>query len=145
MNSDNLGGVSMQEKVLVIFLRITGAILLIALIPAVMPFFWMQEIHRWLGLGELPTEPIVGYLTRSLSLMYAALGALICFVSGDVRRFLPLVKFLAILSIVFGGGMIALDAAVGMPTYWIACEGPLIIPLGIVILWLAKGIPEIKG
>jgi hypothetical protein len=135
----------MREKVLVILLRVTGIVLLTALIPAVMPFSWMQETHRWLGMGELPTEPIVGYLTRSLSLMYAMHGALIYFVSLDVRHFLPLVRLLAILGIVFGGGMIVLDAAIGMPAYWIACEGPFVILLSFVILWLAKRIPEIKG
>jgi hypothetical protein len=133
----------MHEKALVVFLRISGIILLIALIPAVMPFLWMQEIHRRLGMGELPAEPIVGYLTRSLSLMYAMHGALVYFISRDVRRFLPLVRFLAILCIVFGSGMIFLDATVGMPEYWIVCEGPLIILLGILILMLAKRVPEI--
>jgi len=134
----------MREKILVVFLKICGIILMVALIPAVMPFFWMQEIHRWLGMGELPGEPIVGYLTRSLSLMYVAHGALIYFVSLDVRRFLPVVRFLGILCIVFGSSMIGLDAAVGMPAYWIVCEGPLIVPLGIVILSLAKGVPGTK-
>ncbi len=134
----------MHEKALVILLRISGVILLTALIPAVMPFVWMQEIHRWLGLGELPRGPIIGYLTRSLSLMYAAHGAMICFVSFNVRRFLPFVRFLAILSIGFGSGMIVLDVAVGMPVYWIIGEGPLVIPLGIAILLLARRIPETK-
>jgi hypothetical protein len=128
----------MQEKVLIAFLRGAGIVLLTALIPAVMPFSWMQEIHRWIGLGELQRGPIIDYLTRSLSLMYAMHGALIYFVSLNVRRFLPIVRFLAILCVVFGSSMIALDAAAAMPTYWIVCEGPFIIILGLVILLLAK-------
>lgn len=128
----------MHEKVLIAFLRAAGIILLSALIPVVIPFSWMQEIHRGIGMGELPKEPIISYLTRSLSLLYAMHGALIFFVSLNVRRFLPIVRLLAILSIVFGGSMIVLDAASAMPTYWIACEGPFVIILGLIILWLAK-------
>lgn len=134
----------MHEKALVWLLRISGIILLTALVPAVMPFSWMQVIHCQLGMGELPTESIMGYLTRSLSLFYAMHGALIIFVSLDIRRYLPVVKFLAVISILFGIGMIVLDAAVGMPLYWIVFEGPLVILLGAAILWLACRIPESK-
>jgi hypothetical protein len=55
----------------------------------------------------------------------------------DVRRYLPVVRFLAVLSIVFGAGMLVLDIAVGMPLPWIIGEGPSIIILGGVLLWLA--------
>ena len=132
----------MSEKVLVWLLRISGVILLIALVPVVMPFSWMQVIHRQLGMGDLPAGPIVGYLTRSLSLFYALHGALIIFVSLDIRRYLPVVKFLAVVAILFGVSMVVLDSAVGMPLYWILCEGPFVVPLGIVMLWLAGRIPE---
>lgn len=132
----------MSEKTLVWLLRISGIILLTALLPVVMPFGWMQVIHRYLGMGELPAGPIMGYLTRSLSLFYAVHGALIIFVSLDLRRYLPFVKFLAVVSILFGIGMTVLDAAVGMPLKWILCEGPLVIVLGALIFWLAGKIAE---
>jgi len=125
------------EKALVILLRIAAVVLLTALIPSVMPFAWMQDIHRQLGMGELPDGPIIGYLTRSLSAMYALHGAIVLFVSGDVRRYLPVVKCLAVLAIVFGAGMLVLDALVGMPLAWTACEGPSVIVLGGLMLWLA--------
>ena len=61
-----------SEQVLVVFLRLAGVLLLTAVIPAVMPFAWMKDIHRLLGMGELPGDPrSLDYLTRSLSLMYA--------------------------------------------------------------------------
>ncbi len=41
--------------------------MLTALGAVVMPFDWMNVIHRQAGLGELPDVPIVGYLTRSIS------------------------------------------------------------------------------
>ena len=126
-----------SEKPLVILLRVAGVLLLTAVIPAVMPFAWMDVIHQRLGMGSLPEVPITGYLTRSLSAMYAMHGALVFFISLDVRRYLPVVKFLAVLGLAFGCGMLILDIAVGMPPPWIAGEGPSIIVLGGVMLWLA--------
>jgi len=125
------------EKAVVVILRVSGVVLLTALVPAVMPFAWMQDIHRALGMGELPDAPIVGYLTRSVSAFYALHGAMILFVSLDVRRYLPVVKCLAVLCVLFGAGMIVLDVLVGMPLFWVLGEGPSIIILGGVLLWLA--------
>ena len=130
-----------SEKMLVVLLRFGAVLLLTAVIPAVMPFAWMDLIHRQLGMGELPDVPIVGYLTRSLSAFYALHGALIFFVSVDVRRYLPVVKCLGALCVVFGAGMLVLDIAVGMPLPWILGEGPSVIILGGVLLWLAGRAP----
>jgi hypothetical protein len=124
------------EKALVWLLRIDGIIMLSALIPSMIPLAWMQEIHRHLGMGELPYLPIISYLTRSLSLMYAMHGAVVLFLSSDVRRFLPVVKFLAVVTILFGLGMTALDIVVGMPIFWIVSEGPILFVLYCVVLWL---------
>ena len=133
------------EKTLVVVLRVSAVILLVALVPVVMPASWMATIHRNLGLGELPEGTIVGYLTRSLSALYASHGALLLFISFDVRRFLPVVKCLAVLNAAFGAGMLAIDLAVGMPPWWIACEGPPLIVLGVVLFWLAVKTDERIG
>ena len=132
----------LAERALVILLRVSGLVLLTALLTAVMPFTWMDEIHRRLGLGELPNMPIMGYLTRSLSAMYALHGALVFFVSLDVRRYLPVVKCVFVLGILFGLGMLVLDQAVGMPRRWAYCEGPSIIILGGILLWLTSWVPQ---
>jgi hypothetical protein len=58
--------------------------------------------------------------------------------SRDVRRYLPVVKCLAALAIVFGAGMFILDVMAGMPLAWTASEGPFVIILGGVMLWLAR-------
>jgi hypothetical protein len=128
---------SWAEKTLVVVLRLSAVLLLVALVPACMPFQWMVVIHRALGMGELPDMPIVGYLTRSLSAFYAMHGALILYVSFDVRRHLPVIRFLAVLAVAFGAGMLVLDAAVGLPLAWTLGEGPFVIALGAVLLWLA--------
>lgn len=130
------------EKVLVVLMRAAGVMLLIAVIPAVMPFAWMKDIHRLLGMGELPEGPIIGYLTRSLSAMYAMHGALVFFISLDVRRCLPVVKCLAVLGIIFGLGMLILDFMVGMPFLWTMSEGPFIVLMGCVMLWLAGHVQD---
>jgi hypothetical protein len=136
--NDSEAAIAGHEKALVLVLRLAGLVLLTALVPVVMPFSWMQAIHRWLGMGELPAGPIMDYLTRSLSAMYALHGALLVYVSVDIRRFLPVVKFLAVLGIVFGAGMIALDVVAGMPWWWTVNEGPFVMVLGAVLLWLAR-------
>ena len=80
---------------------------------------------------------MIDYLTHSLSAMYTMHGAVVFFVSLDVRRYLPVVKCLAVLAILFGIGMIVLDVVVGMPILWILCAGPHIVVLNGVLLWLA--------
>jgi len=132
----------LSEKALVVLLRASAVLLLTAVIPAVMPFAWMDEIHRQLGMGDLPRGPIIGYLTRSLSAVYAMHGALVLFLSLDVRRYVPVVKCLAVLALVFGIGMLVLDVVVGMPWFWVFGEGPFIIIFGGIILWLAGRIAE---
>ena len=56
--------------------------MLTALGAVVMPFELMNVIHQQMGLGELPHVPIVGYLTRSISALYALHGALLVFMAS---------------------------------------------------------------
>src|SRR5262249_6130926 len=63
-----------SDKALVILLRIVGVPALFALVAVFMPSSWMAATHRWLGLGEMPTGPVVEYLARSLSAFYAING-----------------------------------------------------------------------
>jgi len=133
----------MAGKMLALILRISGMLMLTALVAVIMPFAWMQEIHNGLlGMGDMSGGPIVEYLARSLSLLYALHGALLIFLARDISRFLPVVQCFAILGIAFGAIILCLDVAVGMPAYWIMGEGPLIIPLSFVILWLARRVEK---
>src|SRR5260370_29533176 len=76
-----------SDKVLVILFRyLLGIGSLFALVPVVMPWSWMAATHRWLGLGEMPTGPIVEYLARSLSAFYALVGALCLVMASDLDR-----------------------------------------------------------
>ena len=117
------------------FLGIPG---LFALVAVFMPVSWMAATHRWLGLGEMPTGPIVEYLARSLSAFYALVGALCLVMASDLERYRPLVRFfgvcLALLGIIFTG----VDLAAGMPWWWTAFEGPPGVPVGALIYFLAR-------
>ena len=110
--------------------------MLTALGAVVMPFDWMNSIHQQLGLGELPRAPIVGYLTRSISALYALHGALLIFLAHDVRRYRLVVRFLAVAGVVFGALVLGIDYSVRMPVGWTVQEGPFVVVLGMVFFWL---------
>jgi hypothetical protein len=129
------------EQTLVLVLRLCAAVLLVALGAVVMPFSWMAAVHAGLGLGELPDVPLLGYLTRSISGLYAFHGAMMWFMSRDVRRFAPLLRFQAWCSLVFGTGLLILDLAVGMPWFWTLVEGPFVVAIGVVVLALLQRLP----
>jgi hypothetical protein len=94
----------------------------------------MASAHAALGLGDLPNAPIVGYLTRSASALYGLHGAMILFVSFDVRRYERLITFLAIAALFHGAVMLGIDLKVGMPWFWTLFEGPGFAMTGIVVL-----------
>jgi hypothetical protein len=136
------------ERVLVWLLRLSGAMMLTALGAVFMPYDWMNLIHQRLGMGELPHVPIVGYLTRSVSALYALHGALLICVSLDVRRYLPIVRFLGVAGVVTGILLFGLDRAVEMPVFWTHREGPFVVGISVVILvlaWRVKGHEQTPG
>jgi hypothetical protein len=125
------------ERILIVLLRLAGAMMLLAIVPVIMPFAWMEAIHERIGLGKLPDATIVHYLTRSASALYAYHGAITLFLSWNVQRYLPLILFQGWLAVLFGVTMLALDLAIEMPLRWALCEGPFIVALGLAIVWLS--------
>src|SRR2546423_1261960 len=85
-----------SDNALVILRRIVGVPDLFALVAVVMPTSWMAATHRWLGRGEMPTDPVVAYLARSLSAFYAVMGALCLVMAANLERYRPLVRFLGV-------------------------------------------------
>jgi hypothetical protein len=104
-----------SDKVLVLLLRIVGVGALFALVAVFMPFSWMAATHRWLGLGEMPTGPVVEYLARSLSAFYAIMGALCLVLTTNLERYRPLVRFLGVAFAVMSVVLLGVDVAAGMP------------------------------
>jgi hypothetical protein len=125
------------EKSLVYLLRGLGGAGLLAAAAVVMPFEWMATIHGWLGLGEMPAGPVVGYLARSLSAFYVFHGVIVLGIASDVRRYLPLARLLGWVFVGFGLAAIGIDWFVGLPWYWVLGEGPVIVPLGAALVCLA--------
>jgi len=131
-----------QERFLRLFLRIIGTTALFALVAVVMPYSWMNAIHKWLGLGTLPTEPIVGYLARSTSAFYALFGGLMWVVSFDLHRHRIVLCYLGVAIIIFGAALIIIDLLAAMPLWWTLCEGPPNSAFGVVIYVLAHRLDQ---
>jgi hypothetical protein len=129
------------EKLLILLLRIKALILGSAVIAVFLPYSSMDDIHRWLQLGPLPQEPIVGYMARSLSALYASHGALALLTSFDVRRFLPFVKYQGWFAITLGVLILGIDLKENIPTWWTSVEAPWILLTGTLLLWLANRLP----
>ena len=134
-----------RERALALLLYASGGVMLLALFAIFLPTEWMARTHRWLGLGEFPAAPLVDYLTRSASALYAIYGGLLLLLARDVRRFAPVIVYLAVTGLAFGVVMVGVDFAAGMPRYWSVGEGPLVLVLSSVILWLARGIQPLRG
>lgn len=116
--------------------------MLLAFLAIFLPVEWMAATHRWLGLGHFPAVPIVDYLTRSLSALYAIHGGLLLVVSGNVRRYSVVVAYLAVVSILFGVAMVVIDLRAGMPLFWTLGEGPPLFAFGLLLLYLLRFVPR---
>lgn len=141
---DVVGSIPVSTKwVLVWMLRITAGAMLCALVFVFCPFGWMAAIHERLGLGELSYTPLMSYLTRTLSALYASMGAVLLFISFDVQRYCPLIRLFGVLAVAGGVGVTILDAAAGLPLFWTVAEGPLTVALGGVLVTLARPGPSV--
>ena len=132
------------DAVAALLLRCVGMLLCCAAFAVLIPTEWMVAIHRILGLGEMPRGPLVEYLTRSLSALYAAHGGCMLVASSDVRRMRPMVIYLATIGIVIGAIMLAIDLWAGMPWYWTLAEGPPTALMSGVTLYFARRIDDMQ-
>lgn len=123
---------------LVFLLRLSGSFTSLAFLAMLLPVDWMDAIHRALGLGELPRAPVVDYLARSVAALYGFHGALLLLVSTNPVKYRAIVWFIAILNIVFGAMIVAIDLHAGMPMFWTLFEGPSLIVFGMLIGWLNR-------
>lgn len=119
-------------------LRAVGGVELLAVPFVVLPLSTLGAIHDRLGLGPLPPGPVVEYMARSLSALYAVHGAVVLFLSFDVDRYRPLITLLGGLHLALGVTVLGVDLAAGVPLYWAAAEGPGIAVGGILVLVLVR-------
>ncbi|HWB09486.1 MAG TPA: hypothetical protein VG826_09690 [Pirellulales bacterium] len=126
------------ERGLQLLLRGLGVFDLLALGGVIMPQHCMAIVHAWLGMGELPRTPVVDYLARSASLMYAQHAVVFLFLSTDVRRYRPLIVLMAIIAIVSGLAMLTIDLMARIPLFWTVIEGPGYVVLASTVLVLQR-------
>ncbi len=126
------------ETVLRWLLIVLGVFAATAVIPMVMPFSWMQAGNDWLGLEPLAETPLAQYLTRSLSAVYALIGALTIYLGLNVRRYRDLIAFVGWLTAFLGVALFGIDLAAGLPAAWTWGEGPPTVVVAAVIVWLAR-------
>jgi len=120
-------------RLLTLLLRVSGAGLMMAFAAVLLPVDWMEAAHPWLGLGPFPRTPIVDYLARSIAALYGFHGVFVWLVARDPVRYRTFVWFAAVMNIVFGAMMLAIDLHAGMPAIWTAIEGPAIVTMGVAI------------
>ena len=130
-----------QERILIVLLRLSGTLTLLAFPTMLLPVEWMAATHRWLGLGEFPATPLMDYLTRSLSAMYGFHGGLMLLVSINVRRYAAVVTYLAVMYVLLGLLLLAVDIHAGLPWLWTLGEGPPIAAMGLLLLYLHRFVP----
>jgi len=127
---------TVAERLLKLILRLTGAALVLATPFVFLPRACHGSAHEWLGFGPYPAGPIIDYLARSASAMYALSGVFCWLVSFDVRRYAAMIVFLGAASVAFGTLMLVVDLQLGLPWWWTVGEGPSAIVLGIVLIVL---------
>jgi len=132
----------LHEKILIWILRIGGVLLVLAFPAALLPASTMAEIHAWLDLGNFPDQPITDYMARSLSLLYGFHGVLLLIISVDVRHFRKLIGWMAWLTMGLGLALLAVDLHAGMPASWTWSEGPPVVVIAVVMLYLLRSVPE---
>jgi hypothetical protein len=122
-----------SRRLLIVLLRFGAVMTGLAFLALPMPVASMVSVHRWLGLGELPQAPIVEYLARSVSSLYGFHGVLLFLLSTNVDRFAPIITYVALMNVLLGLMLIAIDTHAGLPALWVAFEGPPVVLTGIAV------------
>ncbi len=127
-----------NDRYVLLFLRVIGGISLLAFAAAMMPQTWIVETAEALGFDPFPFSPLTFYLARNLSLLYGFVGALLLVVSLDLDRYRPLVRYLAIGTILFGLLQLVVDSMSGMPPSWTLGESLSTFVGGVLLYWLQQ-------
>jgi hypothetical protein len=126
-----------RAEALLRWVLIANGIMVLMALPAVfMPTAMMDQFHQQLMRSPLPDGPIVQYLARSLSALYASFGSLTLLLAWDLRRFAPLVTWWGVAAILFGLILLWIDINAPMPAHWTWSECPYTMITGILVLIL---------
>ena len=120
-------------------LRLAGAVEILAFIAVVMPHSWMETSHAWLGLGEMPSAPVLMFLIRQASYTYGVHGISLWVLASNVERFRPLIILNGITFLVAGPVFFLIDYTSGMPWWWTVADPLSCMFFGAALLWLSRG------
>ena len=124
------------HRALILVLRFSGVVLLLAFAAVLLPAHWMAATHEWIGMGTFPRSPVVDYLARSSAALYGFHGVLILLIAGEPDRYHRIVRYLGLMDIAFGLMILAIDLHAGMPWLWTLVEGPSLVMMGVLVLFL---------
>ena len=119
-------------------LRITGSVEILAFVAVVMPRSWMEVSHAWLGLGELPSGPIIMFMIRQASYVYGMHGVSLWVLASDVDRFRPLVILNGVSFLVAAPVFFVIDYTSGIPFWWTIVDTFSCAFFGAAVLWLSR-------
>jgi len=125
------------ERWLKLLLRVVGGAMVLAVFGVLMPRGWMAACHRWMGLGEFPAGPMIEYLARMTSGLYAMAGVVFLVAAGDVRRYGPVITVFAVGFLVMAPVVLAFLVCYGSPMIWYAVgDVATAVPAMVLILFL---------
>jgi hypothetical protein len=127
-----------HDRYVLLFLRVIGGIALLAFAAAVMPETWIVETAEALGFDPFPFSPLTFYLARNLSLLYGFVGVFLLVVALDLDRYRPLVRYVAIGTILFGPLQLVVDSMSDMPSWWTLGESLSTLVGGVLLYWLQQ-------
>ena len=99
-------------------LRLAGAVEILAFFAVIMPRSWMEVSHAWLGMGEMPSGPLIMFMIRQASYTYGMHGVSLWILASDVTRFRTLILLNAIAFLLAAPVFFLIDLTSGMPWFW---------------------------
>lgn len=122
-------------------LRGTGAVMLPALAAVVAPAELLGRVSTAIGMGPLPEAPVVLYLARHLSGVYAGFGVLMFVLATDVQRYRPVIITLALILAGLGLLLTAILIGLGLGRSWLMLDGLFACGFAVAAIWLARQLP----
>lgn len=119
-------------------LRLTGSVEILAFIAVVMPRSWMELSHVWLGLGDMPTGPVVMFMIRQASYTYGMHGISLWVLASDVDRFRPLVILNGISFLLAAPVFFMIDYTSAVPLWWTIVDSFSCGLFGAAVLLLSR-------
>lgn len=126
------------ERTLAWLLRVVGAVCLLGVVGLLLPAETMADIHASAGLGEFPDEPIADYLARATSALCGLFGALMIFLSTDVRRYRGVIAFQAYGILILSGALVVASLGSGRLLGFVIADAAACWAYTLPVLWLLR-------